>query len=509
MPIKFGTSGWRDVIAQGFTFGGVRTVAQAIAEQVKKERLHNRPVLVGYDTRFLSENFAETIAEILSANGLEVHLTSRDVPTPVLAFEIIRSRAAGAVNVTASHNPWDYSGVKFSSAWGGPALPATTAAIEETCRSIEAGEINIRRSRGADHETLTKRLIQPIDPRPPYLKQIRGLVDLKAIKRARLNVAVDCLYGTGRGYLDALLEECGCKLNVLHNWRDVLFAGHGPDPSPTMLRELVDKIRSSHAKLGLATDGDADRFGIVDADGSFISPNEFLALLVHHLHETRGWTGVVARSVMTTHFIDALGKKYGLTVQETPVGFKYIGEIMVKENSVYPSRGGNFLLGGEESGGFTMRGHVPEKDGILACLLAAEMVAVHKKPLRKILAELQKDTGPFLSERSNYIAEPATVANLKEKLVKDFPTHLAGMQVRRIIDLDGHKFVFTDGSWLGLRGSGTEPMIRVYAEANDPKKLQALARAGKDLIENCRPAKSSKTKKSINKHTKKLLTRSH
>jgi phosphoglucomutase len=498
MTIKFGTSGWRDVIAQGFTFGGVRTVAQAIAEQIRKEKLHNRSMLVGYDTRFLSENFAREVASIFSANGLEVHLTSRDAPTPVLAFEIIRSRAAGAVNITASHNPWDYSGLKYSSAWGGPALPATTAAIEEICRAIEVGEVQIRRPKD---EALASRLIQPMDPRPAYLKYVRGLLDVKAIKKAGLSVVVDSLYGTGREYLDTLLEECGCKVTVLHNWRDVLFGGTGPDPSPHNLKELVSKVQSSRARLGLATDGDADRFGIVDADGGFISPNDFLALMVHHLHVTRGWTGVVARSVMTTHFIDAVGKKYGLITQETPVGFKYIGEIMAKENAVYPSKNGNFLLGGEESGGFTMRGHVPEKDGILACLLAAEMVATHKSPLRKIMADLQKETGPFLSERFNYPTDPVTVGNLKETLSKNFPTQLAGVQVRRIVDIDGHKFVMTDGSWLGLRPSGTEPMIRVYVEASNPKRLQALAQAGRDLIDSCRPSKSkkptAKSKKSL------------
>ena len=490
MPIKFGTSGWRDIIAQGFTFGGVRTVAQAIAEQVKKERLHNRPVIVGYDTRFLSENFAREISTILAGNGIEVHLSSRDVPTPVLAFEVIRSRAAGAVNVTASHNPWDYSGVKYSTAWGGPALPATTEVIEETCRAIEAGEVSVRRPKDS---SLAGRLIQSIDTRPAYLKYVKGLLDVKAIKKAGLSVVVDNLYGTGRDYLDALLEECGCKVTVLHNWRDVLFGGTGPDPSPKNLKELLGKVQSSHAKLGLATDGDADRFGIVDADGSFISPNEFLALLVHHLHVTRGWTGVIARSVMTTHFIDAVGKKYGLITQETPVGFKYIGEIMVKENAVYPARDGNFLLGGEESGGFTMRGHVPEKDGILACLLAAEMVAVHGKPLKKIMADLQKETGVFISDRFNYATDPVTVQNLHERLSKNFPTQLAGLQVRRIVDIDGHKFIMTDGSWIGLRSSGTEPMIRVYVEASDPKRLSALAQAGRDLIESCRPSKSKKT----------------
>jgi len=489
MAIKFGTSGWRDIIAQGFTFGGVRTVGQAIAELVKKERLHNRPVIVGYDTRFLSENFAREISAILSGNGIEVHLSSRDVPTPVLAFEVIRSKAAGAVNITASHNPWDYSGVKFSTAWGGPALPATTATIEETCRAIEAGEIPVRRPKDA---VLAGRLVQSIDPRPAYLKYVKGLLDVKAIKKAGLSVVVDSLYGTGRDYVDTLLEECGCKVTVLHNWRDVLFGGTGPDPSPHNLKDLFAKVQSSHAKLGLATDGDADRFGIVDADGSFISPNDFLALLVYHLHVTRGWNGVVARSVMTTHFIDAVAKKYGLITQETPVGFKYIGEIMVKENAVYPAKNGNFLLGGEESGGFTMRGHVPEKDGILACLLAVEMVAVHGKPLKKIMADLQKETGAFLSERFNYATDPVTVQNLKEKLSKNFPTQLAGIQVRRIVDIDGHKFVMTDGSWIGLRSSGTEPLIRVYVEASDPKRLAALAQAGRDLIESCRPPKSKK-----------------
>jgi phosphoglucomutase len=293
----------------------------------------------------------------------------------------------------------------------------------------------------------------------------------------------------GRGYLDEFLRSAGAEVTALHTNRDVLFGGHSPSPDPEILKELQRVMLQKKAHLGLATDGDADRFGVMDVDGSLLSPNEFLPLLLDHIVKTRGWKGVVARSVMTSHFLDAVAKKYDLTVRETAVGFKYIGDVMVHENSVYPSRGGHFVLGGEESGGLSIRGHVPEKDGILACLLAAEIVAATKRPLRKSIELLQKEVGSFHTARLNYHLTADKMNELREKLTHKPPTRLNEFPVRRIVETDGHKFILTDGSWIGVRLSGTEPVVRVYLESQDPTKMKALEKAGRVLAGLATPHK--------------------
>jgi phosphoglucomutase len=282
--------------------------------------------------------------------------------------------------------------------------------------------------------------------------------------------------------LDEFLRHCGADVTSLRIGRDVLFGGKGPSPDRENLDGLFKEMKNHRAVLGLATDGDADRFGILDVDGTMISPNEFLPLVLDHLILTRGWTeGIVARSVMTSHFLDAVAKKHGLKLEETPVGFKYLGEIMQREGSIFPSKGGAFILGGEESGGLSIRGHVPEKDGILACLLAAEIVARTKKPLRKVLGDLQKEVGTFLTRRLNFRLAPEKMSALKSRLRTSPPTRFPDFNVRRIVDTDGNKFMMTDGSWMGVRFSGTEPVVRVYLEASDPAKLKALEKTGRQL----------------------------
>jgi len=271
----------------------------------------------------------------------------------------------------------------------------------------------------------------------------------------------------------SLLKEAGVKIHLLHNWRDVLFGGRPPEPSYENIPELVSIVKKEKCHLGLGTDGDADRFGIIDEKGNYIQPGHVIALLLAHLQKTRKWQGVVARSVMTTNFIDAIAQKYGVTVRETPVGFKYIGNILVKED---------LIIGGEESGGLTVHGHVPEKDGILACLLVAEMVAYQKKPLSRILADLYKEVGVFLFERINFHVTTDRMAELKQALKENPPAYIAGIKVRKIVTIDGFKFILEDGSWVGLRLSGTEPVIRYYAEANSQAKLKKLISAGKNLV---------------------------
>lgn len=479
MSIKFGTSGWRGILADEITFSRLRILVQSIADYLRDEKLHNRRVIIGYDTRFLSEDFARTAASVLAANGMESLLCDRDTPTPVVAFEVLHLKAAGGINITASHNPPTYSGLKFNSIWGGPALPETTHRIEVGCDPYLTGEDQPKTGREA--VGLKKRLIVSHDPKPAYFKHLESLVDRSLLKKGKIRVVVDSLWGTGRGYLNEFLEKSGVQVTSIHTNRDVLFGGQSPSPDLENLKELKSTLVKQKAHLGLATDGDADRFGIMDVDGSLLSPNEFLPLLLDHLVKTRKWKGVVARSVMTSHFLDAVAKKHGLTVQETAVGFKYIGDVMGHENSVYPSRGGHFVLGGEESGGLSIRGHVPEKDGILACLLAAEIMATTKRPLRKSVEMLQKEVGTFHTARYNFHLTLEKMNELKDKLNHKPPTRLNEFPVRRIVETDGHKFILTDGSWIGVRLSGTEPVVRVYIETQDPTKMKALEKAGRVL----------------------------
>jgi alpha-D-glucose phosphate-specific phosphoglucomutase len=472
--ITFGTSGWRGIIADDFTFENVRSVTQAIAEYVIEHSDKNSElsVIVGYDTRFLSENFALETSRVLAGNGITALLCKRDTPTPVIAFEILRRKAAGGINFTASHNPPLYNGIKFSPAWGGPALPETTQAIEERVNGKEPVVVKIAKA----DEAIKSGLIKYIDPKPAYIKRIKELVDIKAINKAKLHVATDVLYGTGAGYLDAIIEVAGVRQKVLHNWRDVMFGGSAPEPNQQNLKELTSVVRKEACNLGVATDGDGDRFGFIDSDGSFINPNETIAVLLYHLIKNRGVkSGVVARSVMTTHLIDKVANKFGLEVKETPVGFKYIGEILVHE-------GKNFVIGGEESGGLTIGGHVPEKDGILACMLMVEMIAMSKKPIRKMLAEIEKLVGVVLSDRLNFHLTVDEMDALRVRLRESHPSEFAGIKVADVVTLDGYKYVLADGSWLGVRLSGTEPVVRLYIESDTAAKMKKLAAAGNKFI---------------------------
>jgi phosphomannomutase len=317
--------------------------------------------------------------------------------------------------------------------------------------------------------------IKKFDPRPAYLTKLRKIIDVKALKKARMKVGVDVLYGTGRHYLDTFFAEAGCTTTVLHDWRDVLFGGHSPEPAEIQLAELVKVMRQKKLVAGFGTDGDADRFGVVDQDGTLLSPNEILPIVLQHLVKTRHAKGLVVRSVMTSHFIDAVARHYGLEVKETPVGFKYIAEAM---------EAGGFLMGGEESGGLTIAGHVPEKDGILACLLMAEVRAVEKKTYRQILADLRRQVGHYLSNRINLHLSNEAMQALRKRLETLTPHQLDGLDIKKIVRLDGFKFVFKDDSWLGIRLSGTEPVVRLYLEADSAKKLKHLEKIGTQLIQS-------------------------
>lgn len=450
-PIKFGTSGWRGVIAEDFTFTNVRLALTAISEHVKAKS-KQPTILVGYDTRFYSEEFAQLAVDILQYHGIRALLCETFTPTPTVAYEIMRRKLDGAINFTASHNPAQYHGLKFSSADAGPALPEIT-------KDIEARAARIAAKGGAPplpHGATNVHPSEKVNLRQNYLKRLGELLRFDVLAKSKTKFVVDTLHGCGAGYLDQILREHGVAVEAIRTERDCLFDGTGPDVSEQNLAPLRNKVTASKATAGLATDGDADRFGIVDGDGTWIQPNLILALVYDYLVETRQWKMPAARSVATTQMIDAVAKSHGQTVYQTPVGFKYIGQL-IREDKI--------ALGGEESAGLTIRGHIPEKDGILACLLVAEMIAARKASLREQVKAAYKKLGrEFWPVRENLHLSDEQKANAVRKVAVDSST-LLGRKVVSIDRADGAKFVFEDGSWMLLRLSGTEPLLRLYVEA--------------------------------------------
>jgi len=459
--IRFGTSGWRAVIAEEFTFPNARRVIAAIARVLAGEGRAGGLVLVGYDTRFLADRFAAEAAGVLARYGFHAEVAARPVPTPVLAFEIRRRGAVGAVNFTASHNPPKYLGIKFSTSDGAPALPEVTKRIEAAIAEIPA---EAPPDGGA--------AAPGFDPAGPYLADLDGKVDARAVGRGRPHFSLDFRYGTSAGFLDAWLERTGSPLERMHAKADPLFGGESPQCGEKELVALGAEVRARGSRLGLATDGDADRFGVLDETGAYIQPNEILSLLLQDLLGRKGKRGGVARSVATTHALDAIAARYGVPLYETPVGFKYIGELLLE---------GKIALGGEESAGLTVEGHVPEKDGILADLLTAEMVGATGKTIGTLRTELWNQIGPFLTRRIDLAL--STEARAKLALYRQSPpTSVSGRRVAKVNLLDGIKLIFEDGSWILVRESGTEPVARVYIEAKTETDLDALARVGPELI---------------------------
>jgi len=469
--IKFGTSGWRAIISEDFTFANVRLVVQAIADYIKAE--HRTPntehrLIVGYDTRFLSKEFAKAAATVLSANNIKVFLCDRDTPTPVIAYQIIRKRCAGGINFTASHNPPHYNGIKFSSNIGGPATIDITRTIENNIKKLQ-------RIKKPKEYTENKKLIVLFDPSPEYFKQVERIVDLKAIKKAKLKIACDCLYGTSRGYFDSILAKQGCKRIILHDFLNPYFGGRRPEPAEENIHELISTVKKAKFNLGLATDGDADRFGIVDADGTYITPNQVITLLFYHLLKSRNQKHVnfVARTVATTHMVDIIAKANGVKVVETPVGFKYFVESILS---------GNCIIAGEESGGLSLSGHVPEKDGIVACLLVAEMVAKEKRPIAQILHSIYKKYGRLYSHRIDLDITEEKKLFLMRRLASGSMKKLGTQNIVGRDTLDGCRFFLEDESWVLFRPSGTEPIVRVYFESRSKKILKAIEQACVRLI---------------------------
>src|SRR6266436_5521677 len=470
-PIKFGTSGWRGLIADDFTFANVRLAVRAIAEHLTEKK--KRPtVLVGYDTRFYSEEFSALAVRILQGHGIHTLLCETFTPTPAIAYEIQRRKLDGAINFTASHNPAQYHGLKFSSADAGPALPEVTKDIEARVARILAKE-GLRAGSETQDGHAKKDAGEIVNLKAEYLKRLKELVRFEVIQKAKLKVVTDALHGAGAGYLDKALGDHGIAVTARRTERDCLFGGGGPDVDEKNLAPLGKAVKDTGAKVGLATDGDADRFGIVDGDGTWIQPNLILALVYDYLVESRRWKMPAARSVATTEMVDAAAKAHGQTTYQTPVGFKYIGQL-IREDKI--------ALGGEESAGLTIRGHVPEKDGILACLLVAEMLAARGVSIKEQIQQLFKKIGrEFWPLRENLHLSDEQKANAVKKVAVDAST-LLGRKVVFIDRTDGAKFVFDDGTWMLMRLSGTEPLLRLYVEADSAAASARLAREATEWV---------------------------
>jgi alpha-D-glucose phosphate-specific phosphoglucomutase len=481
VAIRFGTDGWRAVISKEFTFENVRHVAQAIADYVLSGQAGGttNTVVVGFDTRFLSDRYAIEVANVLAGNGLPVYLSKADCPTPALSFAVKHFGAAGGVMITASHNPPRYNGIKFKSYFGGSAMPEVTAEIERLL------ERNLEENRTPAYaEPTWQQNTQPaagevvrFDPLPEYLKHLRTLVDFATIANSGLRVAVDPMYGAGRGYIARWLRDLGVMVAEIHGELNPGFGGHHPEPIGRNLTKLSELIVEGGYDIGLATDGDADRIGAIDACGQFVSPHMIIALALQHLL-AQGRRGLVVKTISTTQLVNRLAQQHDLHVEETPVGFNYICDYMLKQP---------VLIGGEESGGISVLGHIPEGDGILMGLLLLEIVARAKQPLHTLIDNLQAELGPFLYDRIDQRVRPFSKKELVRQLKQAVPADLAGQPVVQVNDRDGVKYLLADDSWLLIRPSGTEPVLRIYAEARSSEMVQQLLQQGVQLAERCIP----------------------
>lgn len=480
MPIHFGTDGWRAVISDTFTFANLRMVAQAIADAMRADingngdaqpKIGAPHVVVGFDTRFLSDRFARDVACVLAANDLEVDLAISDAATPAISYAVKDLGALGGVMITASHNPPRYNGVKLKAAYGG-------SASNEVCHRVEV-YLNDNETRGRgpsvmDYEHAVENgVIRRFDPNPNYQTHLRTLIDFAAIKANPQRVIVDSMFGSGRGLIARMLREADCEVIEIRGEMNPGFGGVHPEPIMPYLQDLVDAVKMHAGYFGVATDGDADRVGAMDEDGMFVDPHKIMALALKHLVETRGLKGKVVRTVSTTRMIDRLASKYKLELEETRVGFNYIAEHMLN---------GDVLIGGEESGGISFQGHIPEGDGVLMGLLVVEMVAKSGKPLKTLVDELLSEVGPAHYARTDLrLNKPVDKNEMTLRLNEQAPKEIGGQKVMKVANMDGSKYILADDSWLLIRPSGTEPVLRVYAEGRSPEMLKALMDFGEKV----------------------------
>jgi phosphomannomutase len=484
MTIHFGTDGWRAVISDTFTFENLRQVAQAIADAVDSGSWTNGTVfdtppeshtmVVGYDTRFLSDRYATEVARVLAANGYTVHLAQADAPTPVISYAVKNLHAIGGVMITASHNAPRYNGVKLKSALGNSALP-------EQCRRVEVYlNDNESQARGPNlmefEHAREMGLIRKFNPIPAYYDHLRTLIDFDLIADNPQNFVIDSMYGSGRGVIRGILQGSGCEIKEIRGEMNPGFGGVHPEPIARYLTPLAGAIGAGMGNFGLATDGDADRIGAMDERGNFVDPHKIMTLALKYLVEKRKLTGSVVRTVSTTRMIDRMAKKYGLTVHETPVGFNHIADYMMKED---------IIIGGEESGGISFKGHIPEGDGPIMGLLLVEMIADAKTSLYEMVENLQKEVGPVIYERTDLrLRAPVAKEKMVQKLQDEAPQSIGGEKVVEVCVRDGVKYILADDSWLLIRPSGTEPVLRVYAEGRSEDMKNALLKFGENIAAN-------------------------
>jgi alpha-D-glucose phosphate-specific phosphoglucomutase len=472
VTIKFGTDGWRAVISDTFTFANLRLVAQAIADYVMEEASNGQPeVVVGFDTRFLSDRYAAEVARVLAGNNIVAWLTRADAPTPAISYAVSHKKAVAGVMITASHNPPRYNGLKLKASFGGAALPEQADRVEaHLLRNQEAA----RGPNVMDYQAaLNQRLIQRFDPAWAYYEHLGQLVNLDVISDGELRVVTDAMYGSGRKCIADMLARTRCRVRQIRGEMNPGFGGIHPEPIARYLSALGAEIQSYHADLGLATDGDADRIGAMDARGNFVDPHHIFALALRYLVEERKWSGMVVKSVSTTRMVDRLAARYDLELKETPVGFNHIADYILNDN---------VLIGGEESGGISIKGHIPEGDGVLMGLLLLEIVSAAGVPLDELVSGLQADVGPAHYTRCDIqLRRPVAKAEMVKRLVEDVPSSFGGQQVVEVETLDGVKYLLADDSWLLIRPSGTEPVLRVYAEARDEAMVDVLLTYGQQV----------------------------
>ena len=462
MMIRFGTSGWRGVMGEDFTFHNVRVVVQAIANYLRKTHGDGPvAVIVGHDTRFLSDRYAIEASKLLARNAIQVFLADRDAPSQALACQIIKRACQGGINFTASFNPPRYNGLKFNVGTGAPALPVVTDAIEEEVRRLMPGFSPL--AVPPRDEAIVR-----IDLQADYLAHLQNKIDFAAMRRARLRVAADLLYGTSREYLDEILEENGVEVEGLHGFVDPYFGGVSPSCTEENLAELKARVVQSKCHVGLATDADGDRFGIIDEAGAFVHPNIILALLLDYVVRNKGWRGGVARSITTTHLLDRIARRHDLPLLKTKVGFKYMADLFLQ---------GRIIFGGEESACIAVKDHLPEKDGIFAGLLVAEMIAATGRSLGSLREDLFREYGTVTSGQRTVPLTPERAKKLKA-LVQSPPSKLGRRKVVAVETIDGLKLDLEGDRWVVLRMSGTEPLIRCYAEAETEEEVKAILKKG-------------------------------
>jgi alpha-D-glucose phosphate-specific phosphoglucomutase len=468
-PVKFGTDGWRGIIAQDFTFDNVRACAQGVADYLKQAGLSDRGLVIGYDNRFASEDFASAAAEVAAGNGIKVYLCPKAAPTPAISFGVLAKKAGGAIVITASHNPAIWNGFKYKSEEGTSASQQVTTEIEKRIsNALTAGKID----RMPLSQALDQGIVNYLDLAPIYVKQLAKLVDLDRLRQAKLKVIADPMYGAGAGYFPMLLSGGTMQLVEINGERNPLFPGIQPEPIAANLAKLSALVKKQKANAGLATDGDADRLGIIDENGQFLTQLQVFALLCLYLLEVRGERGAMVRTLTSTTMVDRLGEIFKVPVYETPVGFKYVAPIMIDKNA---------LIGGEESGGYGFRGHMPERDGILAGIYFLDLMLKTGKTPSQLLDYLYGKVGPHHYQRRDFTFPEDQRQTITRRVSDNLPQSIEGVNVAKVNTTDGFHLTLADTTWLLIRFSGTEPVLRIYAESDSPARVERLLEVGREL----------------------------